>query len=237
MFADFFWTYISNVLAGLITLVGGSVPNEGDVHVDGVPVYQSRWDLQGAWVLCKQLGWQGVEAVKTNSYFGTRSKYYRYEYIDCSGIEESILDCQKSEYYDRDSIGSWAAGVICKPDAEDRNITLQSVDNNTNSGLVFLNGRPVCEDDWDMMDAKVACKQMGFNYVKHIIGNSFGMSVDLPYSMLDVQCVGEEDFLPDCIHIHANESSYCREGNAAGVECSNITKGIFFITNNEIFIT
>jgi hypothetical protein len=65
LFDDFFWTYILNFLAGLITLVGGSVPNEGDVHVDGVPVYQYSWDLPDAWVLCKQLGWQGVDAVKT----------------------------------------------------------------------------------------------------------------------------------------------------------------------------
>ena len=173
------------------------------------------------------MGWEGVEAVKRYSNFGTRARYYRLGNVRCTGSELSILDCPHSEHMDQGSLGSYAAGVVCTKDPQGTNVTLQSVKNNTKSGLVYVNGSPVCEDKWDMADANVTCQQMGFNHVQHIIGKSFGGSVQLPYSMMEVECVGNETLLSDCIHLHANESNNCKDGNAAGVECSNITKGNF----------
>ena len=167
-----------------------------------------------------------MEAVKTNSYYGTRARYYKYGYFQCSGDEQSILNCQKSENMDASYIQKYAAGVKCTKKHYGSNLTLQNGRNDTEGGLIFFNGRPVCEDSWDMKDANVTCHQLGFKHVQHIIGKSFGGSVDLPYSMLDVQCVGDENTLSDCVHLKANESYYCKEKNAAGVHCTNIITGI-----------
>ena len=202
--------------------------------MDGVPIFHASWDLKDAWVLCRQLGWQGVEAVKQSSYFGTRSRYYRYYSFHCTGSEESVLDCPKSEHYDRSSTRLYAAGVICTTRAQGANVTFQNVDDNSQSGLVHVNGRPVCDNGWDILDADVTCSSMGYEYVQHIIGSSFGASVQLPYSMVDVQCVGEEDSLPNCIHRHANESSHCNEGNGAGIDCSNKPKGVLIMNLKNI---
>ena len=225
---------ITYSLAGVISLVGGSVPNEGDVHVDGIPISHYDWDLKDAWVLCKELGWAGVVAVKQSSFFGTRSRYYRYHRFNCNGKEDSILSCSKSEHYDLSYLASTAAGVICSTTSQGSTVTLQHVGNNTRSGLVHVNDRPVCEDGWDMVDASVICKELGYLHVKHIIGRSYGKSVELPFSMIDVECEGEEESLTACIHLQGNQTSSCNERNGAGVECSNIQKGILLLITSSV---
>jgi hypothetical protein len=91
-----------------------------------VPIQHYYWDLKDAWVLCKQLGWTGVEAIKTNSYYGTRARYYKYGYFQCSGDEQSILNCQKSEDIDASYIQKYAAGVKCTKQHYGSNVTLQN---------------------------------------------------------------------------------------------------------------
>ena len=33
---------------------------------------------------------------------------------------------------------------------------------NAKSGNLYIRGKPVCHDQWDMQDADVACRSMGF---------------------------------------------------------------------------
>ena len=212
-----------------VTLIGGSDPSEGDVHIDGVPIYRGSWDLKDAWVLCKQLGWHGVHDMEN---FGTQSRYYIYGYFNCLGNEKSILSCGKSKYIDRGSLRNDAAAVKCIKHDEGTDLTIQNENNSTSEGLVYVNGRPVCDNEWEGNDAKVTCNQLGFKYVKHIIGKSFGGSVELPFSMIDVQCSGDEHLLSDCVHRQVDESSYCNENNGAGVHCINIEKGNLKVTES-----
>ena len=35
-------------------------------------------------------------------------------------------------------------------------------------GNVYVYGKPVCDDDWDINDGKVACRQLGYSSVLEI---------------------------------------------------------------------
>ena len=96
-----------------------------------------------------------------------------------------------------------------------------------NNSLVYVDGHPVCDDTWDWVDANVTCNQLGYQHVSHIFGNSLGGTVELPFSLLQIDCDGSELSLFDCIHLRANKSSECNEKNGAGVQCSYSPQGTY----------
>lgn len=73
-------------------------------------------------------------------------------------------------------------------------------DPNVGQVQVFIFGRwgSVCSDYWDINDAQVACRQLGYPGAVEIKrGDYYGEGWD-PVLMDDVQCTGEEETLSDC---------------------------------------
>ena len=84
-------------------------------------------------------------------------------------------------------------------------------------GNVFINGMPVCHYSWDLKDAWVVCKQLGFaSVVSATTGSQFG-KVPKDSIMNYVQCTGEEPSLLNCSHSRYDN---CYEYTGAGVICS-----------------
>jgi hypothetical protein len=87
---------------------------------------------------------------------------------------------------------------------------------------VFYNGKwgTVCDDIWDINDARVACRQLGYTYAVRALRGS-----DVPDGtgqiwLDDVRCTGSEQNLTSCSHDGwGNEN--CDHGEDAGVECSS----------------
>ena len=77
----------------------------------------------------------------------------------------------------------------------------------------------VCDDGWDINDANVACRQLGYKHaVKALLGD------DVPDGsgqiwLDDVVCSGSEENLTRCSH-NGWGSHNCGHGKDAGVECS-----------------
>ena len=91
---------------------------------------------------------------------------------------------------------------------------------------VFHNGvwGTVCDDTWDMMDARVACRELGYpNAAKALQG---GLSIPGSGQIwLDgVHCTGNEQYLANCSLAHWGLHD-CGHSEDAGVECSRT--GIF----------
>ena len=94
---------------------------------------------------------------------------------------------------------------------------------NTNEGRVEVlsNGTwgTVCNDGFDITDATVVCRQLGF------VGAA-GIAVDLEFGagtgdilMDEVQCSGTEERLQDC-HVADTSDINCVHSEDAGVICA-----------------
>ena len=87
---------------------------------------------------------------------------------------------------------------------------------------VYYSGRwgTVCDDGWDIRDANVACRQLGFGYA--LAANccaAFGWGSG---SILldDLACTGSESSLVSCTHRGIGTHN-CWRGKNAGVICSH----------------
>ena len=89
---------------------------------------------------------------------------------------------------------------------------------NCRKGNVYVDGRAVCDDDWDDTDAGVVCRELGFNDGGHATKDSYFGSVDLgTVSGWDqVRCRGHESSLTECSH---EEYDDCSGSEGAGVVC------------------
>jgi len=85
-------------------------------------------------------------------------------------------------------------------------------------GNVFVNGEPVCDDSWDDVDARVACRMLGYSNGRATQNSRFGQIPGGDYGMDNVECQGYEDRLTDC---QFSSSDDCSEDEAAGVICGD----------------
>ena len=86
---------------------------------------------------------------------------------------------------------------------------------------VFYNGAwgTVCDDDWDLNDAHVVCRSMGFGDAREATTwASFGRgSVNIAFD--NVGCSGNERSIFDCSNMGYRVHD-CRHSGDAGVKCS-----------------
>ena len=86
---------------------------------------------------------------------------------------------------------------------------------------VYHNGEwgTVCDDDWDLNDAQVVCRQLGFGSA---ITNKSRAYYGLGSGQIwldEVQCFGTELTIEDCSH-DGWRSHDCSHSEDAGVRCS-----------------
>ncbi|XP_045383003.1 galectin-3-binding protein [Lemur catta] len=91
---------------------------------------------------------------------------------------------------------------------------------------IFYRGQwgTVCDNLWDLTDASVVCRALGFENATEALGRAaFGQGTG-PVMLDEVQCTGTEPSLADCRSLGWLKSN-CRHERDAGVVCTNETRG------------
>ena len=97
-----------------------------------------------------------------------------------------------------------------------------SIDNGIGRVEVFYQERwgTVCDDSWDMNDANVVCRQLGYKYAVRVLQKSAVPDGSGQIWLDDVHCTGSEKKLSSCSH-NGWGNHNCDHSKDAGVECSS----------------
>ncbi|XP_036408794.1 deleted in malignant brain tumors 1 protein [Megalops cyprinoides] len=221
-----------------IRLVNGNGRCSGRVEVyysgQWGTVCDDSWDLNDAAVVCRQLGCGSAVSAPHSAHFGRGDEPTWMDDVACKGSESFLTQCSHRGFGNEDCSHSEDAGVVC---SGGRQILLVN-GNNSCSGRVEINHNgqwgTVCDDDWDMNDAAVVCRQLGCgNAVFASKGSQFGQGSE-PTWLDNVACKGDESFLTECSNNgFGNED--CSHGEDAGVVCSvNLPKPSISVSAREV---
>ncbi|XP_078795055.1 scavenger receptor cysteine-rich domain-containing protein DMBT1-like [Oryzias latipes] len=212
-----------DVFEGQIRLVGsGSTRCSGRVEVyhNGIwgTVCDDDWDLKDAKVICRQLSCGPVLQAPGSAHFGQGSDKIWLDNVACSGSESSLTQCGHNGYGKHNCNHGEDAGVICSGQ-----IRLVGSGSTRCSGRVEVQHRgswgTVCDDEWDLNDANVVCRQLSCGTALHAPGSAhFGQGSGTIW-LDNVACYGSESSLTECGHNDYGEHN-CNHGEDAGVICS-----------------
>ena len=77
----------------------------------------------------------------------------------------------------------------------------------------------VCHDGWDLADAQVVCKELGYDHASAVKRRAFYGQGSGQIWLNYVNCVGTEKSIIYCSH-RGWGSHYCHHGEDAGVKCN-----------------
>ncbi|EFB23241.1 hypothetical protein PANDA_022215, partial [Ailuropoda melanoleuca] len=213
-------------------LVGGSGQCSGRVEVlhQGAwgTVCDDLWDLNEAQVVCRQLGCGRATAAPGEAHFGPGSGNILLDNIQCSGSENHLDQCPSSGWSDHNCGHHEDAGVICS-EASDflsprASLRLVNGSHRCEGRVeVFYNGTwgTVCDDSWDLTDARGVCQQLGCGAALSTPVQSYFDGGTGHVMLDDVQCTGNEAKVWQCTH-NGWFSHNCGHHEDAGAICSDV---------------
>ena len=88
----------------------------------------------------------------------------------------------------------------------------------------------ICDEGWDINDAHVVCRMLGFpGAIDATVRSEYGEPHLVDISMSNVECNGTEDSIFDCPH---QSYSNCSRSRSAGVQCLGTYSHTHYKYNN-----
>ncbi|XP_064408631.1 antigen WC1.1 [Latimeria chalumnae] len=159
--------------------------------------------MNDADVVCRQLDCGSALEAYNSSQYGHGAGPVRLTGVECLGNESALHHCNRppTEHLKLRLVGR---GGHCSGRVE-----------------VYYNGSwgTVCDDQWDLSDAEVVCKQLGCGHaITATTLAVFGEGKD-PVWLDDMQCRGNESLLWECPLVEWGRHN-CKHREDAGVVCS-----------------
>ncbi|XP_037630441.1 LOW QUALITY PROTEIN: scavenger receptor cysteine-rich type 1 protein M160-like [Sebastes umbrosus] len=214
----------------LITLLSCSEPDDvrlvgGTSHCVGrlemkhkgewrpVDYFFYKWDLMSAAVVCKQLDCGSV--LSTGSRDDSDPLHAWMISSSCGLSESSIRECVSI----RPGPSSKSLEVTCSDSIRLVNgKSLCSGRLEVKSHQSSQSWSSACEDDFDLQDAEVVCRELGCGAPSVLQGALYG-DVEAPVWTKEFQCGGHESALLDCDSSDSDRNT-CSPGKAVGLTCS-----------------
>nr|XP_038035101.1 deleted in malignant brain tumors 1 protein isoform X5 [Anas platyrhynchos] len=187
-------------------------------------VCDDSWDMSDAMVVCRQLGCGTALSAPGSARFGWGSGRIWLDEVNCTGEENDISQCKAKTWGVHNCHHGEDAGVVCSDSNTTESVQVRLVNGpNRCAGRVevFHNAQwgTVCDDGWDLSDAKVVCQQLGCGTAVSAPGKAhFGQGAD-PIWLDDVECTGTEANFSHCI-LNGWGLHNCNHEEDAGVVCS-----------------
>ncbi|KAK3586776.1 hypothetical protein CHS0354_016951 [Potamilus streckersoni] len=210
-------------------------------------VCDDMWDVLDATVVCRQLGFNDATPVYAykGAFFGEGIGYIWANRFDCRGTETYISQCSFQGWGNIHCSHIQDAGLSCGQEFPMNTTAMTTITTpkyihtttpyyssqirlvNGSSCLegrveVYYNGSwgTVCDDGWDLYDAVVVCRMLGYSTVgaKAVCCAGFSSNYNLNIFLDDVSCSGYESSIYSCRH-NGWYSHNCNHNEDAGVRC------------------
>ncbi|XP_036393857.1 adhesion G protein-coupled receptor E1-like [Megalops cyprinoides] len=181
-------------------------------------VCDDGWDMNDARVVCREVDCGSAKSAPGNAHFGPGTGTVWMGQIQCSGHEDSLKDCSNPSFGASPCPHSRDAGVVCSGVFKVR--LVNGTDSCSGRVEVFHdnNWGTVCDDGWDMNDARVVCREVDCGSAKEAKGNGyFGPGTG---EIWDIQCSGSEGSIEECSQ-NRTVDKRCPHSQDAGVVCSD----------------
>ncbi|GAB1610548.1 receptor-type tyrosine-protein phosphatase kappa-like, partial [Argonauta hians] len=193
-------------------------------------ICDDNFDSTNAYVVCKSLNYESGKVLPAGSYPEGSGRIWMDD-VRCVGNEKSIFDCQYSPLGSHDCTHKQDVMLSCTTSL---NTQVTQCDNSSSeirlngnikgTGLVevLIDGSwgSICDDYWDLNDAKVACRQLCYDvkYALPSINSQYYPPPRYPIKIGKLNCRGTEAKITDCPY-DSNKVTNCVQSEASSVSC------------------